>query len=782
MLTKLLLLCGGPSDERNISLNSARSVYDHLEDDFEFDIVFIDKNLDKFLIDGKFLYSNTTTDFDFKLRSEGIFLDENNFLEKIQESDIVLPIMHGAFAEDGKIQKILEMQNANFIGSGSKTCENIYNKENADDFLRENGYFTVPKLFLDLNKGFDTKSVEDFFSQNHLKECIIKPVEGGSSFGIYHAKSFEESLDIINIMRRYGKIVLEQRCIGQEFTVMVLQNKGNPVALIPTEIEIKDDNNKIFDTRRKYLSTNETHYHCPPRFSKEKIDAIRRNAENLFRISGAKDFLRIDGWVLENGDMYFSDFNPISGMEQNSFIFQQGAKIGMNHREVLNYIVDSCAYRNNLKLSRKNRIKNKNLKKVNVIFGGITSERQVSLLSGSNVWLKMSKSKDLNVEPFLLFKNENNSDFQVAHLPYVMVLNHTVEEILYQCQNDNSDFDDYKNEIRNNLGLSYISFSRPEYFDIMEFLQKCKSENAYLFIALHGGFGENGEFQKILEKMDIKFNGSGEKTSNLCMNKFKTNEFIDSLNVEGIEKSNHELIQAEELLKADASELWEELRSKLGQKIIVKPNCDGSSSGIVVMDNENDLKNYVDLLLKRSDYIPKNVFKSQDSVVNMGKNVREFLFESFIETDPISIENGTIDWLKKTGWIELTVGVLENHGIYHSLNPSITVAQNMTVLSVEEKFQGGTGVNITPPPESMINKQFLKKIKDNLEFISEKIGIKDYCRIDIFANTISEKIKIIEFNTLPALTPSTVIFQQSAKEDPSMSPLDLILNISKLRD
>ena len=478
--------------------------------------------------------------------------------------------------------------------------------------------------------------------------------------------------------------------------------------------------------------------------------------------------------------MYFSDFNPISGMEQNSFIFQQGAKIGMNHREVLNYIIDSCAYRNNLKINRKNRIKNKNLKKVNVVFGGITSERQVSLLSGSNVWLKMSKSENLNVEPFLLFKNENDRDFRVAHLPYNMVLNHTVEEILYQCKNDNSDFDDYKNEIRNKLGLPSITFNGPEYFGIMEFLRKCKNEDAYLFIALHGGFGENGEFQKILEKMDIKFNGSGEKTSNLCMNKFKTNEFIDSLDVEGIEKSNHELIQAKELLKANITELWKKLKSKLGHKIIVKPNCDGSSSGIVVMENENDLQNYVDLLLKRSDYIPKNVFKSQDSVVNMGKNVREFLFERFIETDPISIENGAIDWLKKTGWIELTVGMLENHGIYHSLNPSITVAQNMTVLSVEEKFQGGTGVNITPPPESMINKSFLRKIKENLEFISKKIGVKDYCRIDIFANTISEKIKIIEFNTLPALTPSTVIFQQSAKENPSMSPLDLMLKISKL--
>jgi len=71
MITKLLLLCGGPSPERNISLNSARTVYDHLEKEFDLDIVFIDKNLRKFSISGGFLYSNTTTDFDFKLKNEG---------------------------------------------------------------------------------------------------------------------------------------------------------------------------------------------------------------------------------------------------------------------------------------------------------------------------------------------------------------------------------------------------------------------------------------------------------------------------------------------------------------------------------------------------------------------------------------------------------------------------------------------------------------------------------------------------------------------------------------
>ena len=71
----------------------------------------------------------------------------------------------------------------------------------------------------------------------------------------------------------------------------------------------------------------------------------------------------------------------------------------------------------------------------------------------------------------------------------------------------------------------------------------------------------------------------------------------------------------------------------------------------------------------------------------------------------------------------------------------------------------------------------MKKIKDSVETVSQKIGIKDYCRIDIFANSTTKDVIIIEINTLPALTPSTVIFQQAAKE--KMSPLDLILKILK---
>ena len=770
----MLLICGGPSDERNISLNSARSVYDHLEDEYDIEIIFIDKNLNYYSIDENFLYSNTTSDFDFKLKSEGNKVSAEDFLKKVKEHDIILPIMHGIFAEDGQIQKILESQNASFIGSSSDVCLKIYNKKNVDDFLKSNSFFTVPKLFI--HNEVDVNKIKAFFETNNLNEAIIKPIEGGSSFGVKHIKSLNDAISVsFDMISKNKKILIEKRCIGKEFTVIILENKHfKPVALIPTEIEVKDSDNIIFDTRRKYLSTNETHYYNPPRFLSETIDLIRSQAENLFDLAGARDFLRIDGWVLNDGTLYFSDFNPISGMEQNSFIFQQGARIGMTHKSILKYIINSCSLRNCINVKTKkipNHINTvvKKKRKVNVIFGGITAERQVSLLSGSNVWLKLRKSKDLDVAPFLLFKKNNDNHFSVLKLTYYMVLNHTVEEILNQYKHYSDSFDGYANNIRKRLGLNPLKFENPVCMRFDEFLKETKKDNAYIFLALHGGFGENGEIQGILEMNNIEFNGSGKETSNLCMNKFKTGEIVNSMNLNNVRSARKIIFNFNDLINNQNT--WEKIHQILGNKFIVKPNCDGSSSGVILINSKNDFINYVNLIKSKAKIIEEDEFENQENIVNIG-NTSAILFEEFIQTDKIEIKNNKIEYNKKTGWIELTVGILEKNGIYQSFNPSITIAQNGAILSLEEKFQGGTGVNLTPPPKDIINGNQITDIKHKVEKIAEIFNIKDYCRIDIFYNKISDELIVIEINTLPALTPSTVLFQQAAMQN--ISPHDLV--------
>ncbi|MDR1240446.1 MAG: hypothetical protein LBK29_01000 [Oscillospiraceae bacterium] len=787
-MKKILFLCGGCSPERNISLNSARSVYNCIEREYDIRIVFFNKNLEKYLITGEFLYSNTTSDFDFKLLNEGKILSDEQFRQELKQSDVVFPIMHGVFGEDGQIQKILEEEGVTFVGSGSKECSYMYNKENAENFIiKKNGFKSVPKLFLSPEENNIENKISDFFNENSLSEAIVKPTEGGSSFGVKHARNLKNALEISKNMieKEKKKILIEKRCVGKEFTVIILQNlDGDPVSLIPTEIEVKDSDNIIFDTRRKYLSTNETHYHCPPRFEREQIEKIREKASSLFSLCGAKDFLRIDGWILDDGEIYFSDFNPISGMEQNSFIFQQSAKIGFTHREVINYLINSCLKNKNSKNfdNSVSESDNDSLDEgksgkitVNVIFGGSTSERQVSLLSGSNVWLKFLKSKKYYPRPFMLF--EENGARKVISLPYAMVLNHTVEEILHQFKNNDSDFPDLANEIRIKLGLEKKSFEEPAIMTLNEFLNDSKEEKAFVFLALHGGFGENGGIQKELENLNIPFNGSGSRASEICMNKFKTGSLVNSIGFSGLRSAKKKVMSVSFVINNFGDKLeniWNELVSDLGKRILIKPNCDGCSTGVVVLENKEDFAVYSKLLRNGAEFIPENSFTRSNEKIAMGRGTEEFLFEEFIETDKIEIVEGKLECTQKMGWIELTVTVFESDRKYFSFNPSITVSNSGDVLSVEEKFQGGTGVNITPPPEFLINSSLLEKIKRYTEITAAKIGIKNYCRVDIFANNITGEVVIIEINTLPALTPSTVLFQQASKEKPPVKPLDFL--------
>ena len=782
---KLLLMCGGPGAERNISLNSARSVYDTLVGipNIETSIVFVSSNLQKYEITGEFLYSNTTSDFDFKLSAEGKKLSNTAFLSLCQSIDLVFPIIHGKYGEDGEIQAFFERFNIPFIASGSVACNKMYNKWSADELvLKANNITTVPKIQVLSNDKDYKKRLTEFFEQ--VNDVIIKPIEGGSSFGVKYAQNLELAIEILEDYMKSGiDALVERRCYGREFTVIIMQDaKEAPIAFIPTEIEIKDETKFIFDTRRKYLATNETHYYCPPRFTDGEITNIREKAQLLFNTVGAADFVRIDGWIFNDGRIYFSDFNPISGMEQNSFIFQQGAKIGLTHQELIAYIINNACKRyglpHNISIPKKD-----GSKRVNVIFGGITSERQVSLLSGSNVWLKLTNGKEYNPYPYLLFKE--NGEYCVLKLPYARVLNHTTEEIMHQYKfNYTSDF--LKRtiaDIRKNLGLGELEIEEFEKYTLDEFLDDSKKQNAFVFLGLHGGFGEGGDFQEILESKGLKFNGPGSIAAKVCMDKALTGKKVDDLKLNGIRSCKKILLSLSEI-KALANEkkckeLWAKVSKEIGETVIIKPNADGCSTGVIVIDSGEKLCEYAKLVKSGAEHIKKGTFKMQDTKVALSTEPNDYLIEEYIKVDKIEIKNAELVIPKKLGWVELTCGVLEKQGEYHALNPSITIADSGAILSVEEKFQGGTGVNITPPPENILSNECTAKIKKALEKVAKAINIENYCRIDIFANAQTNEIIVIEINTLPGLSPSTVLFQQAAKEATPIMPIEFLENLVK---
>ncbi len=776
---RLAVICGGPSAERGISLNSARSLLDHLSP-LEWEIVpfFCDAQKRFYQLSPAQMYSNTPSDFDFKLAHTAQPLSEEAFIAACRKVDLVFPAIHGAFGEDGELQGLLERHGIPFVGSSSQSCAMMFDKAKANTQLAHHGFAPLPHCLVQETDRFDVMEAKlsAFFAEHHLHKAVVKPTAGGSSLGIATVYTPEEALEKVRELfaRQFSPAaMIEPYCEGREFTVLTLQGHDDkPVALLPTEIELQGGEGGIFSFRHKYLPTCHVAYHCPPRFPDEIIAAIQRAAEVLFEFFGMRDFARLDGWWLADGRVIFSDFNPISGMEQNSFLFHQASRIGLTHGDILRQIVTHAATRYGIKVPPLVPPEKSAATPVRVLFGGTTAERQVSLMSGTNVWLKLRPSWRYAPEPYLLAPDD-----QVWRLPYAYTLNHTVEEILFHCEEAASvaaRLQTLVPPLRQRLGLPSMATTAdlPERMSLEAFCAQAKRDDAFVFLALHGGAGEDGTLQALLERHGVPHNGSGPTASKLCMDKDATGKVIRALGESG-------LIAAPKLsftlntvtvTPEGCAAFWADAERRLqSHDLLIKPGSDGCSAGVARLASAAELLTFLRALQKREPLLPPGSLKHHAGAVELPLSADILLMEPFIVTDDIHLERQELRYSRNTGWVELTVGVMEEDGRYHALSPSITVAQS-GVLSLEEKFQGGTGVNLTPPPADILSAQQAELIKTKIVSAAKALGIEGYARLDIFFNVQTNQTMLIEANSLPGLTASTVIFHQALAEQPPLSP------------
>ncbi|KAH7667514.1 D-alanine--D-alanine ligase protein [Dioscorea alata] len=855
------IICGGPSAERGISLNSARSVLDHIQgEDLHVSCYYIDYELNAYAISPAQLYSNTPADFDFKLESlaQG-FLSLSEFAEHLAVSvDIVFPVIHGRFGEDGGIQELLEKANVPFVGTPSNECRQAFDKYNASVELNKQGFLTVPSFLVQGDKP-DKSALANWFRNNHLDEStgkvVVKPARAGSSIGVVVAYGIDDSLEkAVNIIAEGidDKVLIEIFLEGgREFTAIVIDAgtgiNSHPIVLLPTEVELSSSNNNeveedtIFNYRRKYLPTQQVAYHTPPLFPVNVIECIREGAALLFQRLHLCDFARIDGWFLplpnnllasaendskfgntESGTIVFTDINLISGMEQTSFLFQQASKVGFSHSNILRTIIQRACLRfpslrpcsdawnklsRRLKSSQHAKVTSKieHTKKVFVIFGGDTSERQVSLMSGTNVWLNLQGFDDLDVHPCLLapangYSSTKQDTNNIANsrivwtLPYSLVLRHTTEEVfdacveaivparaaLTSCLRDAvmTELSEALNQHSWFTGFDIID-EPPVKYSLEQWIKRAKEAQATVFIAVHGGIGEDGTLQSLLEAAGVPYTGPGPMASKTCMDKVSTSLSLSHLTGMGVLTIPKDVRSTEELLSSPIPDIWRDLTTKLqSETLCVKPARDGCSTGVARLRSDEDLKVYTKAIRDFLPRLPANSLSKAHGVIEMPyPPPQSLIFEPFIETDEIIVSSKSVDdtarrlmWEGHSEWVEVTVGVVGKHGQLHSLSPSITVKESGDILSLEEKFQGGTGINLTPPPLSIMSEDALRKCKQRIELIANTLELEGFSRIDAFVNVHSGEVLVIEVNTVPGMTPSTVLIHQALAEEPPMYP------------
>ena len=173
---KVALLCGGPSLERGISLNSARSVCDHLHSDtVEVIPVYFDHKKKAYRISRAQLYSNTPSDFDFKLAQSARPLGQTALTKFLKSVDLAFPVMHGPFGEDGEIQRRLKKTGRPFIGSPEAACKRAFDKYSANEFIAKQGFYTLPSMVLKAHLSGHKKKIENFFKEHKIKRAVVKP-------------------------------------------------------------------------------------------------------------------------------------------------------------------------------------------------------------------------------------------------------------------------------------------------------------------------------------------------------------------------------------------------------------------------------------------------------------------------------------------------------------------------------------------------------------------------------------------------------------------------------
>ena len=313
----IALVTGGDVAEREISLKSAQTVYDHLsKSKYEVRIIILEKGKFVDQLSGKALDLN---DFSLTLPTAGRI----NF-------DLVYQMLHGHPAEDGGLQGYFELVGIPYTGCGILCSAITFSKQATKDYLRN---FDIPmaqsRLIFKGQEGSVSSLIEG------LKfPLFVKPNKNGSSYGVSKVVQVEELAAAVDNAFLYDdEVIVEEFMKGREFSNGVLNYQGAIKVLPITEIKTTRE---FFDYQAKY--ENESEEITPAELKAEEVLACRELTEKIYRVMNAKGFCRVD-YILQEGQFKLLEINTIPGMSPNSIIPQQVKAAGLKLSDCLDEII-----------------------------------------------------------------------------------------------------------------------------------------------------------------------------------------------------------------------------------------------------------------------------------------------------------------------------------------------------------------------------------------------------------------------------------------------------------
>ena len=350
MKLKIGILFGGQSHEHSISIISALNILQSINKD-EFEIFpYAISNQNEWLTlneTKKAIQTIQKIDNPLNFTISSIkpdrIMDSSEIRTRFSELDLVFPCIHGAFGEDGRIQKYLENINVQYLGSNSEVSLKCYDKKITKNIFKKLNIPQANYATYNIDKFIDYKAeiIEKF-----RFPCFIKPAKGGSSIGARKVMNFEEMISASNEIKELDEtIIIEEEIIGQEIECAVI---GNGELKFPPLGEIRN-NNGFYNFENKYLN-NSARLIIPAQISESASKRIFNYAKKVYLDIGINDLARIDFFYIKKNEMiYINEINTMPGFTKKSLFPLVWENEGVAFQELITRLINGAIAKGNAK-------------------------------------------------------------------------------------------------------------------------------------------------------------------------------------------------------------------------------------------------------------------------------------------------------------------------------------------------------------------------------------------------------------------------------------------------
>ena len=321
---KIVLLSGGRSAERDISLQSASFVRSTLEQSGH-RIVSVEISKD-----GQWLLDDSTITLNTGHHVWKLFIDETEI-----DFDLVFPVLHGPWGEDGSIQGLCEIAGWPYAGASVMTSSLAMNKITTKRLISSEGIPVVPW------KSFSQSSPPSLNELEPLKyPLFVKPARMGSSVGISKVYSPEQLQDALELAFKYDSLILIENGLEnvREIEVALLSESGTVSSSVPGEII---PGLEWYDYTAKY-DCDDSKLIIPAPLSDEMSNRIRAFAEQVFSVLEGSGFARADFLLTPNDEVYFNEINTIPGFTEISMFSKLWEASGKSSSEIMDRILSEA--------------------------------------------------------------------------------------------------------------------------------------------------------------------------------------------------------------------------------------------------------------------------------------------------------------------------------------------------------------------------------------------------------------------------------------------------------